>query len=98
MMIGAQLDQIRATSPPARLLWLCKGLEDLGLDASCLASAREQVETERPLKEARRSCAVRNRIGRRYARPALEKIKSESIDRVSYPGGLEAVEDQPHRH
>jgi hypothetical protein len=74
------------------------GLEDLGLDASCLASAREQVETERRLKEARRSCALRNRIGRRYARPALEKIKSESIDRVSYPGGLEAVEDQPHRH
>jgi hypothetical protein len=98
MVIGAQLDQIRATSPPARLLWLCKGLEDLGLDASCLASAREQVETERPLKEARRSCAVRNRIGRRYAGPALEKIKSESIDRVSYPGGLETVEDQPYRH
>jgi hypothetical protein len=98
MMIGAQLDQVRATSPPARLLWLCKGLKDLGLDASCLASAREQVETERPLKEARRSCALRNRIGRRYARPALEKIKSESIDRVSYPGGLEAVEDQPYRH
>jgi hypothetical protein len=52
MMIGAQLDQIRARSPPARLLWLCKGLEDLGLDASCLASVREQVETERRLKEA----------------------------------------------
>src|SRR4030095_11915827 len=51
-----------------------------------------------PRKEARRSCALRNRIGRRYARPALEKIKSESIDRVSYPGGLEAVEDQPYRH
>lgn len=58
MMIGAQLDQIRAISPPTRLLWLCKGLEDLGLDASCLASAREQVETERRLKEARRSCAT----------------------------------------
>jgi hypothetical protein len=48
MMIGAQLDQLRAMSPPAGLLWLCKGLEDLGLDASCLASAREQVETEAP--------------------------------------------------
>ena len=58
MMIGAQLDQLRAMSPPAGLLWLCKGLEDLGLDASCLASAREQVETERRLKEARRSCAT----------------------------------------
>jgi hypothetical protein len=31
-------------------------------------------------------------------RPALEKIKNESIDRVSDPGGLEAVEDQPYRH
>jgi hypothetical protein len=99
MMIGAALDQIRTRSPPARLLWLCKGLEDLGLDASCLASVREQVETERRLKEPPQIVrALRNRIGRRYPRPALEKIESESIDRVSDPGGLEAIEDQPYRH
>lgn len=98
-------DDRRAARPDPR--YVAAGTAGRGLDDAVVGLVRLEIAVAarslclgqpQELKEAPRTRALRNRIDRRYARPALEKIKSESIDRVSYPGGLEAFEDQPYRH